>query len=159
MAGLAGSIAVGRSERVLRPAHRAPAAGDRVSEPIQEARGYLLKSADEETIRRSIETRSLARRTWINDCYTADVVNGVGEYAGAFYGRSSASERLYDRSCSMRHSRGSLSSRQRWNFAPWRMRCPVMWSNATSTTSSGRSPSHTSSSSDFQREASPEPRS
>ncbi len=24
-------------------------------------------------------------KTWINDCYTSDVVNGVGEYAGALY--------------------------------------------------------------------------
>ena len=35
--------------------------------------------------------------------------------------------------------RGSLSSRQRWIFAPWRMRPSLTWSNVTSTTSSGRS--------------------
>ena len=28
-------------------------------------------------------------KTWINDCYTFDVVNGVGEYAGAFYDAAS----------------------------------------------------------------------
>ena len=59
----------------------------------------------------------------------------------------------------MSHSLGSLSSRQRRNFAPCRIRCPVMWSNATSHTSSGRRPSQTSSSSLFQRLGSPEPRS
>jgi hypothetical protein len=41
----------------------------------------------------------------------------------------------------MPHSRGSLSSRLRTNLAPRRMRWLVMLSKATSTTSSGRSPS------------------
>ena len=41
-------------------------------------------------------------------------------------------------SWSIVHSRGSLSSRQRLSFAPWRMRWPLTWSNVTSATSSGR---------------------
>src|SRR3954453_431638 len=28
-------------------------------------------------------------KTWINDCYTFDVVNGVGEYSGALYDSAS----------------------------------------------------------------------
>ena len=28
-------------------------------------------------------------KTWINDCYTVDVVNGVGEYSGALYDSAS----------------------------------------------------------------------
>ena len=34
----------------------------------------------------------------------------------------------YSRSWASRHSRGSLSSRQRTSFVPWRMRLPVTWS-------------------------------
>ena len=65
----------------------------------------------------------------------------------------------YARSWSIVHSRGSLSSRQRMNFAPCRIRLPVMWSKPISHTSSGRRPSHWRSSSDFQRLGPPDPRS
>ncbi len=62
-------------------------------------------------------------------------------------------------SCSSRHSRGSLSVRQRCTFAPCRMRPSETWSKVTSTTSSGRSPTQARSRSLFQRDGSPVPRS
>ena len=55
------------------------------------------------------------------------------------------------------HSRGSLSSRQCLNFAPWRMRWPLTWSNVTSATSSGRTLRHSSSRPASHRLASPLP--
>ena len=44
--------------------------------------------------------------------------------------------------CSNVHCRGALSGRHRISFVPWRKRWPLTWSNRTSTTSSGRSGSH-----------------
>ena len=52
---------------------------------------------------------------------------------------------------------GSLSSRQRRIFEPWRMRPSETWSKVISTTSSGRSESHSSSRSVAQRLGSAEP--
>jgi len=59
---------------------------------------------------------------------------------------------------SVRQSRGSLSSRQRLSLVPCRMRSLETWSNVTSTTSSGRSSTHSSSRSLFHRLGSPLPR-
>ena len=69
------------------------------------------------------------------------------------------SARSYWASWSHVQSRGSLSSRQRAIFAPWRMRPLLVWSKVTSTTSSGRSSIHSSSRSLAQRLGSPMPRS
>ena len=63
--------------------------------------------------------------------------------------------RLSCRAESIRHSRGGLSSRQRWTFAPWRIRPSETWSNVTSTTSSGRSMTHSRSRPIVQRDGSP----
>src|SRR3954453_16523316 len=60
---------------------------------------------------------------------------------------------------SVRQSAGALSSRQRSTLVPWRMRLFDVWSNVTSTTSSGRSSIHSRSRSLFQRLGSPWPRS
>ena len=57
------------------------------------------------------------------------------------------------------HSRGGLSSRQRRSLAPWRMRPAETWSKSISTTSSGRSPTHSRSLPALQRLGSAEPRS
>ena len=67
--------------------------------------------------------------------------------------------RDYESSWSTVHSRGSLSSRQRWTFAPWRIRPALVWSNVISTTSSGRSATHCRSRPAVQREGSALPRS
>ena len=48
--------------------------------------------------------------------------------------------------------RGGLSSRQRCTLAPWRMRPSETWSNVTSTTSSGRSATHSRSRPAVQRD-------
>ena len=55
--------------------------------------------------------------------------------------------------------RGGLSSRQRWTLAPWRMRPSETWSKVISTTSSGRSATHSRSRPGVQRDGSPLPRS
>ena len=54
---------------------------------------------------------------------------------------------------------GSLSSRQRRIWAPWRIRPALTWSKLTSMTSSGRSETHSRSRSPAQRLGSAEPRS
>src|SRR5579875_1606142 len=58
----------------------------------------------------------------------------------------------------MRHSDAGLSVRQRTIRVPCLIRPPLAWSNATSTTSSGRSAIHSSSRSPCQRLGSPRPR-
>ena len=55
------------------------------------------------------------------------------------------------------HSAGGLSSRQRCTFAPWRMRPSELWSKVISTTSSGRSATHSRSRPALQRDGSPLP--
>ena len=62
-----------------------------------------------------------------------------------------ARRRNYCASCSIVQSRGSLSSRQRTSFVPWRMRSLLVWSNVTSTTSSGRTTAPSISRAAFQR--------